>query len=371
MRCPRKVAFVCLSLATAGLGMAGIAVAQQSPAPAAKPAAAQFTAAAVNATDTPALARGATGPAVLRAQVMLDRVGFAPGVIDGGFGMLMERALRAFQQARDLPVTGKLDAATWAALPREKNPPLVRLAISAEDAAGPFAANIPQDMGAKAKLPALHYTSIEEALAEKFHTTPAFLKTLNPGVDFRRPGTAILVPNVRGTASLAPGQRVPTGNAAANPLTWDEMVHELSVQPGLPKAARVIVDKSDTSVRAVDAQGRTIAFFPATIGSEKDPLPIGKWTIKGTAKLPPFHYNPDLFWDADADDEKAKLPPGPNSPVGIAWLDLSKPHYGIHGTPEPSTISRTESHGCIRLSNWDVARLAAMVAPGTPAILQE
>jgi lipoprotein-anchoring transpeptidase ErfK/SrfK len=360
-------------LATAGLGYASIATAQQAaPAAKARPAAPAFTPAAVNADDAPALAKGASGPAVLRAQVMLDRVGFAPGVLDGNYGMLMDRAIRAFQQARGLPVNGRLDRATWAALPREKNPPLVRLAISAEDVAGPFAANIPADMEAKAKLQALHYSSVEEALAEKFHTTPEFLRKLNPGADFRQPGTVILVPNVRGVASLAEGARPRTAaNAAANPVSWREMVHELSVQPGLPKAARVIVDKSDTSVRAVDAQGRTIAFFPATIGSEHDPLPLGRWTIKGTAQLPPFNYNPDLFWDAEPGDKKAKIPAGPNNPVGIAWMDLSKPHYGIHGTPEPSTISRSESHGCIRLANWDVARLAAMVAPGTPAILQE
>lgn len=368
MRCPPKVAFVCLAVATAGLGTAGIALAQQ---PAARPSAAGFSEATVNATDTPALAKGASGPAVLRAQVMLDRAGFAPGVLDGNYGMLMDRAVRAFQQARDLPVNGRLDKATWAALPRETSPPLVRLAISGEDAAGPFVVAIPEDMEAKAKLQALHYTSVEEALAEKFHTTPAFLKKLNPGADFSAPGTAILVPNVRGVASMPADMPPPLAGAAANPVTWREMVHELSVQPGLPKAARVIVDKSETSVRAVDAQGRTIAFFPATIGSEKDPLPIGKWTIKGTAQLPPFNYNPELFWDAEPSDKKAKVPPGPNGPVGIAWVDLSKPHYGIHGTPEPTAISRSESHGCIRLANWDVARLAAMIAPGTPAILQE
>ncbi|MFC3714187.1 L,D-transpeptidase family protein [Sphingoaurantiacus capsulatus] len=330
-----------------------------------------FTAATVNATTTPALTRGSSGPSVLRAQVMLDRAGFGPGVLDGGFGMLMEKALRAYQQANGLTVTGKLDAATWGALPREQHPPLVRTAISGEDAAGPFVAKIPTDMMEKAKLKALHYTSIEEALAEKFHTTPAFLKTLNPAADFSRPGTLIWVPNVRGQASIADGAQIGTASAAANPVTWEEMLNELSVQPNLPKAARVIVDKSDTSVRAVDKAGKTIAFFPATIGSEKDPLPIGKWTIKGRAYLPPFHYNPDLFWDADSKDEKTLLPAGPNSPVGVVWIDLSKKHYGIHGTPEPQNISRTESHGCIRLSNWDAARLATMVDPGTPAILQE
>lgn len=368
MRCPPKVAFVCLAIATAGLGSGSVAVAQQK---AAKPGASGYSEATVNATDTPALAKGASGPAVLRAQVMLDRAGFAPGVLDGNYGMLMDRAVRAFQEARGLTVNGRLDKATWAALPREAHPPLVRLAISGEDAAGPFVVSIPEDMEAKAKLQALHYTSVEEALAEKFHTTPEFLRKLNPGADFSAPGTAILVPNVRGVASMPADMPPPLAGAAANPVTWGEMVHELSVQPGLPKAARVIVDKSETSVRAVDAQGRTIAFFPATIGSEKDPLPIGKWTIKGTARLPPFNYNPELFWDAEPSDEKAKVPPGPNGPVGIAWIDLSKPHYGIHGTPEPTAISRSESHGCIRLANWDVARLAAMIAPGTPAILQE
>lgn len=346
--------------------MAGIAVAQQ----AAAPKGSAFTEATVNATDTPTLAKGASNPAVLRAQVMLDRAGFGPGVLDGNYGMLMDKAVRAFQQARGLPVNGRVDAVTWAALPHETYPPLVRLAISGEDAAGPFVASIPQEMEAKAKLQALHYTSVEEALAEKFHTTPEFLKKLNPGVDFRKPGTPILVPNVRGVAAM-PADMPPVAAAAANPVTWDEMVHELSVQPQLPKVAKVIVDKSDTSVRAVDAQGRTIAFFPATIGSEKDPLPIGNWKIKGTARLPPFKYNPALFWDSEPGDDKARIPSGPNNPVGIAWMDLTKPHYGIHGTSEPSRISRSESHGCIRLANWDVARLATMVAPGTPAVLQE
>lgn len=368
MRCPPRVAFICLSFATVGLGTTGVALAQQ----AAKPKAPGYNEATVNAAETPALAKGASGPAVLRAQVMLDRAGFAPGVLDGNYGMLMDKAIRAFQEARGLPINGRLDKETWAALPREENPPLVRLTVSARDAAGPFAAAIPEDMVAKAKLPALYYTSVEEALAEKFHTTPEFLRKLNPGVDFRKPGTLILVPNVRGVASMtADMQPAAAAAAAAAPLTWPVMVDKLSVQPGLPKAAKVVVDKSDSSVRALDAQGRTIAFFPATIGSEKDPLPIGEWKIKGTGRLPPFNYNPELFWDADPSHSKAKIAPGPNNPVGIAWIDLSKPHYGIHGTPEPAAVGRSESHGCIRLANWDVARLASMIAPGTPATLQE
>ncbi|MBW8708923.1 MAG: L,D-transpeptidase, partial [Alphaproteobacteria bacterium] len=125
------------------------------------------------------------------------------------------------------------------------------------------------------------------------------------------------------------------------------------------------------NVRVLDGAGKLVALFPATIGSRHDPLPIGTWKIRGVAKLPSFHYNPDLFWDAGGKDDKAKLPPGPNSPVGVVWIDLSKEHYGIHGTAEPQMISRTSSHGCIRLTNWDAAKLAQMVRPGTPATLQD
>jgi lipoprotein-anchoring transpeptidase ErfK/SrfK len=109
----------------------------------------------------------------------------------------------------------------------------------------------------------------------------------------------------------------------------------------------------------------------ATIGSEHDPLPVGEWKVRSVTRDPVFHYNPDLFWDAKAGDSKATLKAGPNNPVGLVWIDLSKEHYGIHGTPDPSRIGHTTSHGCIRLTNWDALELAAMVRPGTPAILEE
>ena len=137
------------------------------------------------------------------------------------------------------------------------------------------------------------------------------------------------------------------------------------------KAASVVVRKSDMTVSALDAQGTVIAQFPASVGSEHDPLPIGEWKTKGVARNPPFHYNPSLFWDAEAKHSRATIPPGPNNPVGVVWIDLSKPHYGIHGTPEPSQIGHTQSHGCIRLTNWDAERLATMVSPGMPAVLTE
>jgi lipoprotein-anchoring transpeptidase ErfK/SrfK len=124
-------------------------------------------------------------------------------------------------------------------------------------------------------------------------------------------------------------------------------------------------------VALVDADGKTLAQFPASMGSEHDPLPLGNWKVKGVARNPVFHYNPKLFWDADATQVAAKIPAGPNSPVGVVWIDLSKKNYGIHGTPEPSVIGKTQSHGCIRLTNWDAAALAQAVSPGTPAVLQE
>jgi lipoprotein-anchoring transpeptidase ErfK/SrfK len=131
------------------------------------------------------------------------------------------------------------------------------------------------------------------------------------------------------------------------------------------------VSRSAGAVEAVDEKGMVVARYPATTGSEHDPLPLGKWKINGVAWNPTYNYNPDLFWDAESDEKKVKLAAGPNSPVGAVWIDLSKPHYGIHGTPMPSTIGKTSSHGCIRLTNWDAIELARIVTPGMAAILGE
>ncbi len=188
-------------------------------------------------------------------------------------------------------------------------------------------------------MPALSYSSPLEGLAEKYHSSPALLKRLNPDSEFDRAGVEILAPNV----DVAP--------------------------PG--KAASVVVSRSRRSVATLDARGRTLSRYPATSGSEHDPLPIGKWKILGVGRDPSFHYNPELFWDAKGSDGRAVIPPGPNNPVGVAWIDLSREHYGIHGTPEPSQIGKTQSHGCIRLTNWDVTELSRMVGPGTPAILED
>ena len=294
---------------------------------------------AANSPEQRPLKKGMKGAAVLRLQILLDRANFSSGEIDGSFGQKTVTAIAGYQTAHKLPVTGKADAATWQALNAEPVEVLTNYTVANEDVAGPFEP-IPEDMEQKSKLNALGFVSPLEGLAEKFHASPKLLQQLNPGKSFDRAGEVLLVPNV--ASSVAP-----------------------------VKAARVVVTKSDKTVRALAADGTILAQFPASMGSAHDPLPLGHWKIKGVAKNPLFHYNPALFWDANPSHSKAKIPPGPNNPVGVAWIDLSKEHYGIHGTPEPSKISLTQSHGCIRLTNWDVQRLSHMVSPGVPADLEK
>ena len=292
-----------------------------------------------DAAEVSDAAAGAEAASVLRAQVLLDRRHFSPGEIDGVAGSNVAKAVLGFQRSQGLAASGELDAATWAALETEAVPTLVDYTLRAEDVAGPFAA-LPRDMIEKSKLPALGFTSVAESLGERFHASPKLLRSLNPGKSLDRAGEVIRVPNIDGA-------------------------------PVLPKAAKVVVDKSELVVELVDAEGKVYAQFPASAGSRRDPLPIGDWKINGVARDPVFNYNPALFWDGNPEHSKAVLKPGPNNPVGVAWIDLSKPHYGIHGTPEPSRIGKTESHGCIRMTNWSVMLVADAVSPGMVATLRE
>jgi lipoprotein-anchoring transpeptidase ErfK/SrfK len=277
---------------------------------------------------------------VLELQVRLDRAGFSPGQIDGHRGLNTTRAVDAFATSHHLR-SGDAAAVTRE-LARDDARVLTTYTITNADVSGPFTPDIPDDLMAQAALPSLNYRSLDEEIAERFHVSPALLKALNPGVALEE-GAEIQVPNVR--------------------------VLDESAAPSA-RAAKVVVSKSHSSATAYDAEGRILFYAPVTSGSTHDPLPIGHWTVKGVDRHPAFHYNPDLFWDADSTQSKATIAAGPNNPVGIVWIDISKEHYGLHGTPEPSLIGHTTSHGCVRLTNWDAWRLASLVKTGTPVIFE-
>ena len=310
----------------------------------------------------PAAGAAAIDRTVLHVQVILDHLGFTPGVLDGRLGQSLTSALKGFQESRGLVKTGQMDRPTLRALyPYRNFRPTRTLALTEAALAGPYVNPLPTDPAEQAKLSGMAYRAPMEKLAEMFHTTPAVLVALNSPETKLAPGSRVVFPNA------LPASR---DYDAKLPAEWRKTLSELNVSAVQPQGAKVVVDKSDSVLRVLDAQGKLIAQFNATMGSGHDPLPIGNWKIQGASYNPPFHYNPDLFWDAKEGSDPARIPPGPNGPVGVIWLDLSKPHYGIHGTPEPEKIGRTESHGCIRLTNWDAARLSLMVKPGTPAVFQ-
>jgi lipoprotein-anchoring transpeptidase ErfK/SrfK len=285
-------------------------------------------------------------------QVQLDRRAYSPGEIDGTLGDNAARAIAAFQRANNLQVTGRPDCDTWRVLsagaPSEA---LKKYRITAADARGPFTPNIPDDLMDQARLAALDYRSLAEKISERFHVSPELLARLNHGRRLAA-GQIVTVPDV------APYRPVLKTGAEKKPRAREGDV-------------TVEVSRGESALRVMRPDGSLVFFAPVSSGSEHDPLPIGRWHVTAVYWMPVFHYNPALFWDADPSHAKATIPPGPNGPVGAVWVDINVPHYGLHGTAEPSLIGHAQSHGCVRMTNWDASRLASMVRAGTPVIFEE
>jgi lipoprotein-anchoring transpeptidase ErfK/SrfK len=309
------------------------------------------------AASHPAPPAQSAGPTGLEVQVLLDRASFSPGEMDGTGGKNSRQALAAFQTARGLAPGPRGRKALLEALGASAVEPIVSYTITAEDLAGPFIGTIPQDMTEMAKLQGLYYTSVLQELAERFHSSPALLKRLNPHAHFTE-GESIRVPNVLVAEQAAPDPVPATGRNGKS----------AAARAG---AVKVVVSKKASVLMVYDREGQVIFYAPVTSGSEHDPLPFGNWVITSVVRNPIYNYNPDRFWNADPADAKEKIAAGPNNPVGIVWMGLNAPHYGIHGTAEPELIGHSSSHGCVRMTNWDATRVADLVKNGTPVIFEE
>ena len=290
-------------------------------------------------------------PLIVKAQVLLDRARFFPGAIDGRKGENYQHALEAFAVAQGLPATQDLNAEVWDKLQATSDKPVVTdYTITDADAAGPYVDKIPPKMEQQADLKALDYTNPREMLAERFHMGRDLVSALNPGKPLDKGGTAIIV-------------------AAVDPMALDKPKGK--DLPREPKVQRIEVDKGSRNVRAFGADGKLLAYYPASIGSSEKPAPSGTTKVKGVAFDPDYTYNPKYGFKGVKAQHKFTIQSGPNNPVGLVWIDLAIPSYGIHGTPEPEKVGKTESHGCIRLTNWNARDLAAHVARGAEVVFKE
>ena len=282
--------------------------------------------------NPPEVAVAGASDEVAKIQVLLDRLGVSPGVIDGRMGDNVNKAISAWREMTGEALRTYDKDFVDAKLAETGGDAFTTYEITPTDVAGPYVASVPDDYSKKAQMERLSFTSVPEMLAERFHMDEKYLRALNPGAAFDRPGTRVRVVN--------PG----------------------AVKKG--EVARIVADKGRKQVRAYDGRGRLVVAYPATIGSAATPSPTGTHTVERIALDPEYTYNPKINFQQGNNTSVLRIPPGPNGPVGTVWIALSKPTYGIHGTPEPSKIGKTESNGCIRLTNWDAQELAKMVKAG-------